>query len=112
MYGNKIMANDILSNTVIKQLKGIGHRLNPIVTIGNQGITPTVIEEIGRALTDHELIKIKIPAGSKEERTNTAKALAEATDSIMVNLIGRVCLLFRKNPSPNEKLSNLVRFGY
>lgn len=105
------MANSTLSNADIKHLKGIGHQLNPVVMIGGQGITPTVIEEIGRALTDHELIKVKIPAGSKEDRDSVAAAIAEATDAILVTSIGRVCLLYRRNPDANPKLSNLVRFG-
>lgn len=105
------MANKALSNADIKHLKGIGHQLNPIVTIGGQGLTPSVIEEIGRALTDHELIKVKIPAGSKEERDAVTEAIAEATESTLVTSIGRVCLLLRENPDANPKLSNLVRFG-
>ena len=105
------MAKSSSSNADIKHLKGIGHQLNPVVMIGGQGITPTVIEEIGRALTDHELIKVKIPAGSKEDRDSIAHAIAEATDATMITSIGRVCLLYRRNPHANPKLSNLVRFG-
>lgn len=96
----------------LKELRGIGHRLNPIVTVGGGGLSPTVIEEVARALDDHELIKIKIPAGSSEERKNCATALAEATQSKLVHHIGRMVLLLRKNPEPNPKLSNLVRFDY
>ena len=57
-----------LDNATIKRLRGIGHDLKPIVMIGNKGITPTITEEIDRALSDHELIKVKLPAGTKEER--------------------------------------------
>ena len=42
----------------IKALRGIGHQLSPIVTIGGNGITPNLVEEVSRALHDHELIKI------------------------------------------------------
>lgn len=79
--------------------------------IGGQGVTPTVIEEIGRALNDHELIKVKIPAGSKVDRDAVANAIAEATDAILVTSIGRMVLLLRRNPEANPKLSNLARFG-
>ena len=79
--------------------------------IGGQGVTPTVIEEIGRALTDHELIKVKIPAGSKADRDAVANAIVEATDAILVTSIGRIVLLLRRNPEANPKLSNLARFG-
>lgn len=105
------MTNSNFSNAQLKTLKGIGHQLSPIVTIGGNGLTDTVIEEISRALTDHELIKVKIPAGSKDERDELAKAISEATHSELINSIGRVVLLLRENPEANPKLSNLVRFG-
>ncbi|WP_315040704.1 ribosome assembly RNA-binding protein YhbY [Faucicola mancuniensis] len=105
------MSNKTLSNADIKHLKGIGHHLNPVVIIGGNGLTDTVIEEIARALNDHELIKVKIPAGSKDEREAVAEQIAEATGSTLINSIGRVVLLLRENPEANPKLSNLVRFG-
>lgn len=106
------MSNKPINKEDIKALRGIGHRLNPVVIIGANGLTPTVIEEVARALGDHELIKIKIPAGSADERKACASALAEATESIVVHHIGRMVLLLRSNPQPNDKLSNLVRFGF
>lgn len=105
------MSNKSSKNAEIKHLKAIGHQLNPIVIIGNNGLTPNVIEEIGRALTDHELIKVKIPAGSKEERQEIVEQIADLTESQLIHHIGRMCLILRKNPEANPKLSNLVRFG-
>lgn len=105
------MANPNFSNAELKTLKGIGHQLNPVVTIGGQGLSEAVVEELSRALTDHELIKVKIPAGSKEEREAMAMAICEATQAELVNSIGRVVLLLRENPEANLKLSNLARFG-
>lgn len=101
-----------LSNDTLKELRGIGHHLSPIITVGANGLSPTLIEETARALSDHELIKVKIPAGSADERKECASALAEATDSTVVHQIGRMVLLFAKNDEPNEKLSNLARFGF
>lgn len=105
------MANPNFSNAELKTLKGIGHQLNPVVLVGGNGLSETVIEEINRALTDHELIKVKIPAGSKDERDAMAAAICEATGAELINNIGRVVLLLRENPEANPKLSNLVRFG-
>ncbi|WP_323841668.1 MULTISPECIES: YhbY family RNA-binding protein [unclassified Moraxella] len=95
----------------LKELRGIGHHLNPVVIVGGNGLTNTLIEEIERALHDHELIKIKIPAGSADERKECANAIADATKSQIIHHIGRMVLLLRKNPEPNAKLSNLVRFS-
>lgn len=106
---HKILKANHLSNADIKYLKGIGHLLNPIVIIGNNGVTSAIVEEVERALFDHELIKVKIPAGSKEEREAVVSELAEATGSVAVTRIGRVCLLLKQNPDANPKLSNLAR---
>ena len=98
-----------LDNATIKRLKGIGHDLKPIVMIGNKGITPSITAEIDRALTDHELIKVTLPAGTKEERDVIGAQLAAEANASLVHSIGRMALLLRKNPHANPKLSNLAR---
>ena len=97
-----------LSNAEIKRLKGIGHDLKPVVMVGGNGLTEGVVSEIERALTDHELIKIKTPAGSKAEREAMGHAIAEQTGAVMIQHIGRMALLFKPNPNANPKLSNLI----
>ncbi len=98
-----------LDNATIKRLKGIGHDLKPIVMIGNKGFTPSITEEIDRALSDHELIKVKLPAGTKEERDVIGAELASTAKATLIHSIGRMALLLRKNPNANPKLSNLAR---
>jgi len=98
-----------LDNATIKRLKGIGHELKPVVMLGNNGITPAITEEIDRALTDHELIKVKLPAGSKHDRDLVSTELATTAKAQVIHSIGRMALLLRKNPNANPKLSNLVR---
>ncbi|SUD91491.1 YhbY family RNA-binding protein [Psychrobacter phenylpyruvicus] len=100
-----------LDNTELRRLKGIGHELKPVVTIGNKGLTESVIEELDRALNDHELIKIKTPPGSKEEREVFSSDLAEKTGAQLIHSIGRMALLLRRNPNANPKLSNLSRYS-
>ncbi|MGP4714090.1 YhbY family RNA-binding protein [uncultured Psychrobacter sp.] len=98
-----------LDNATIKRLKGIGHELKPIVMIGNNGVTPAISEEIDRALDDHELIKIKLPAGSKHDRDVVSSEIARAAKATVIHTIGRMALLLRQNPNANPKLSNLAR---
>lgn len=98
-----------LDNATLKRLKGIGHELKPIVMIGNNGVTPAIIEELDRALTDHELIKVKLPASSKEERDTVSNQLAKETKSAVIHSIGRMALLLRHNPHADPRLSNLIR---
>lgn len=98
-----------LDNATIKRLKSIGHELKPIVMIGNKGVTPAIAEEIDRALTDHELIKVKLPAGTKHERDIVSTEIAVAAKANVIHTIGRMALLLRQNPNANPKLSNLAR---
>ena len=42
-----------------KRFRTIGHQLRPVITVGNKGLTEQLMQELERALTDHELIKIK-----------------------------------------------------
>lgn len=98
-----------LDNATIKRLKSIGHELKPIVMIGNKGVTPAITEEIDRALSDHELIKIKLPAGSKHDRDTLSSEIAIAAKANIIHTIGRMALLLRQNPNANPKLSNLAR---
>ena len=77
--------------------------------IGNNGVTPAITEEIDRALSDHELIKIKLPAGSKHDRDVVSSQIAVAANANVIHTIGRMALLLRQNPNANPKLSNLAR---
>ncbi len=101
-----------IDNSTLKLLKSIGHQLRPVVMLGNNGLTQSILDEIERALTDHELIKIKLPAGSKEERLKVANEITESTNSELIQSVGRMALIFRKNPKATPKLSNLVRYTY
>lgn len=93
-----------------RKLKRIAHHLEPVVQVGERGVSDAVIAEARRALDDHELIKVRL-AGDREARSAMARELASACEADVVQSIGRVVVLFRKNPEPNHKLSNLTRFG-
>ncbi|WP_019671739.1 YhbY family RNA-binding protein [Psychrobacter lutiphocae] len=100
-----------LDNTELRRLKGIGHELKPVVTVGSKGLSESVLEELERALNDHELIKIKTPPGSKEDRDAFCAELSQKTGAQLIHSIGRMALLLRRNPNANPKLSNLSRFS-
>ena len=92
-----------------KALRRIAHHLHPVVMIGDGGVSEAVIAETHRALDDHELIKVKVNAMDREDRTALTDALAEACQAEVVQRIGKVAVLFRKNPEPKPELSNLSR---
>ena len=74
----------------------MAHDKKPVVSIGSQGLSESVLSEIEIALEHHELIKIKLPAGNKEERSEMLTKACSETLSEPIQLIGRVGVLFRK----------------
>ena len=93
-----------------KQLRTIGHHLNPVVTVAGGGLSDGVTAEIERALDDHELIKIKLAIEDREQRRSIAEEICSAANAELVQSIGKVVLILRKHQSPNPKTSNLVRY--
>lgn len=79
-------------------LKALAHPLNPLVHIGKEGISPAVIATIQKELEHHELIKVKIGNNSGLERHQTSTLLAEASESYLVQLIGKIFVLYKPNP--------------
>ncbi|RLA47201.1 MAG: ribosome assembly RNA-binding protein YhbY [Gammaproteobacteria bacterium] len=93
----------------IKQLRAIGHKLKPVVTIAGNGLTEGVLAELDRALNDHELIKIKMVVGSREARGTLAADICERSGAEMVQSIGNVMVILRRTDKPDPRLSNLIR---
>ena len=98
-----------LTNEQKKAYRTIGHNLNPIVTISGNGLTEGVMDELNRALDDHELIKVKIAVADREVKHAVIAELVKQTGAELVQQIGKVALLLRNNPKANPKLSNLQR---
>ncbi|MGK2914600.1 MAG: YhbY family RNA-binding protein [Porticoccaceae bacterium] len=97
------------SNDDKKRLRGIGHRLTPVVTIAANGLSAAVLAEIERALADHELIKIKLALPDRMAKQVLLTSLCGATKAQLVQAIGHTALLLRRSDKPNPKLSNLTR---
>jgi RNA-binding protein len=85
-----------LSERQRKYLRGLGHALNPVLLIGQHGVTPAVVTEASRALHDHELIKVKFRAAERDARDTGLAQLATATGSILVHRIGHTALYYKR----------------
>jgi len=80
-----------------KFLKGLGHHLAPLISIGKEGLTENVIKATKQELLTRELIKIKIGNNSSINKQKAAELLPEATESTLVQLIGKTLLLYKEN---------------
>jgi RNA-binding protein len=85
-----------LSERQRKYLRGLGHALNPVLLIGNSGLTEAVIAEAQRALHDHELIKVKFRGAERDQRDAGLAQLATATGSMLVQRIGHTALYYKR----------------
>lgn len=80
------------------QLKARAHALEPIVQLGHAGLTDAVVTETDRALTAHELIKIRVGGADRDERASVIDDLCARTDAALVQRVGRVAVLWRPRP--------------
>lgn len=79
-------------------LKARAHKLEPTVFVGHGGATPAVIAEVDRALTAHELIKVKILGGDREAREAIGNQICAGADAAPVQHVGKVIVLWRPKP--------------
>lgn len=89
-------------NTSFKQsLKAKAHHLKPVILLGAKGLTDAVVAETNNALLAHELIKVKINGAEKEDRIAMAHDLCQQLQADLVQLIGSIAVLYRKNEEPH-----------
>lgn len=99
-----------LSQAQKKAFRSIGHHLDPVVTVSENGASEGVMAELDRALRDHELVKVKLALPDRDDRAAMLDELVTASDAELIQKIGKMALLYRHNPRVNPKLSNIQRF--
>jgi RNA-binding protein len=78
-----------------KKLRTQAHSLNPVVIVGQAGLTEAVLAESEVALNHHELIKIKIRA-ERDERKRIAEQICRESGACLIQEIGQIAVLYRK----------------
>ncbi|WEN13585.1 ribosome assembly RNA-binding protein YhbY [Rhodanobacter sp. AS-Z3] len=86
-----------LTSSQTRYLRSLAHDLNAVVLLGNKGATEAVVKELNQALDIHELVKIKLSGGDKDERQAQIDVLTGGTGAEPVQQIGHVVVLFRRN---------------
>jgi RNA-binding protein len=82
-----------------RKLKSIAHHIKPVIYIGKNGISESLIAALNKSLSDHELIKIKF-IDFKDEKKSLIETLIAQTGSVLVSITGNVAVLFRQNEDP------------
>ncbi|MDC9719480.1 MAG: YhbY family RNA-binding protein [Gammaproteobacteria bacterium] len=98
-----------LAQSQKKQFRSIGHNLHPLVTVAGNGLSDTVMAEITRALSDHELIKVKFSVGDREVKNTLIADMCKQTGATLVQSVGNVALIYANNPNADPKKSNVER---
>ncbi len=81
-----------------KYLRGLGHGLKPVIIVGESGLSDTLMAEFERTLSHHELMKVSIRVGNRGARDELIGKLCGSTAAELVQRIGNVALLYRRNP--------------
>ncbi len=83
-----------------RALRARAHHLQPVVTVGEAGLTPTVLTEIDANLKNHELIKIRVLSADRHQRDNLIAEICRTLNAGSVQHIGRILVVYR--PRPDE----------
>src|SRR5687768_6498172 len=92
----------VLSPAERRALKARAHALEPVVRVGDKGLTPAVLEEIDRALAAHELIKVRVQAG-RGDRTGILGEICARSNASAVQHIGKMLVVYRPKPPEAAK---------
>lgn len=87
-----------LTSSQRRYLRELAHPLKPVVTIGNKGVTPALLGELDIALNHHELLKVRLGGGDREQCDAQTQELIAQSKAELVQRIGHVVSLYRPNP--------------
>lgn len=81
-----------------KSLRADAHHLDPVVMIGNDGLTPAVKKETEAALNAHGLIKVRVLGDDRAARDAIYQRLADELNAAQIQHIGKLLVLWRPQP--------------
>ena len=85
------------------QLRGLANSIDTIVHVGKDGLGDSLIKQADDALEARELIKCKVLENSMLTAREAADALARATRSEVVQVIGTKFVLYRQSHNKDKK---------
>ena len=79
-----------------RHLRKLAHGLKPVVHVGAAGISPSLLDALASALSDHELVKVRLH--EPDDKKALSRSLAERTGSELCGLVGHTAILYRPDP--------------
>ena len=89
-----------LSPAERRLLKARAHALRPVVTVGNERLSASVLKEIETSLKAHDLIKIRVTGDDRDLRQALLGEICNRTGASPVQHIGKILVVYRENPEP------------
>ena len=87
-----------LTGAAARELRALAHHLDPVVQVGKGGVTRGLVAQVEKALLDHELVKVKVLSEAPLDRKIAAAQLGSQTASDVVQLVGRIVVLYKPHP--------------
>lgn len=78
-------------------LRRLGHDLEPVVLVGQNGLSANLVAEFERALNDHELVKVRARVGDRKLRDEILDELARSAGAEIIQRVGHVALYYRRD---------------
>jgi len=97
------MDRPMLDPATRRKLRGQAHHLKPVVMIASKGLTPAVLAEIDRALTAHELIKIRVTGAERVVRAAYLEEICTTLGCAPVQMLGNLLVVWRPNPELQKR---------
>lgn len=94
------MKKTLLNNAQKQFLRKLAHKLKPVITIADKGLSDAVLREAALTLDHHELIKVKISADDREHKKQIINQLCQKTNALLIQSIGNVAVIFRRAETP------------
>jgi RNA-binding protein len=94
--------SDPLTSRQRAHLRKLAHHLDPVVHVGQRGLTEAVIAGVEETLAAHELIKVRL-AGDRERRSELTAEIARRTGANLAGTIGRIAILYREHADPERR---------
>jgi RNA-binding protein len=91
------MPDTKLTQAQKKHLRELGHKLKPVIQVGDPGVSDALFREFDSTIEYHELIKVRVRANDRKERDRMINELCRRGSATLIARIGNTALIYRPN---------------